>query len=208
MLGWIIAEEKTEGPAQVLTFAGIELDTLNMISRLPMDKLRNYSGMITEIQHCRKITMKEMKSIIGCLQFSTWLTQVELFHRLINTTIGINVPYHNITMNVECKKDLMMWRNFLLTPFYISELLAGIKKQLPSVDHRQLINHIILKKLIIHFDRSTSYENVCLFWLIVLVYILVKLPCQKTPKMSFLARFYKNVTAFWWMVKKDGNIVI
>ena len=50
-LGWPIAEEKTEGPVQILTFAGIELDTDLMISRLPVEKLRRYSGMIRDIEH-------------------------------------------------------------------------------------------------------------------------------------------------------------
>ena len=34
-----MAPEKTEGPNQVLTFAGIELDCLNLEARLPIEKV-------------------------------------------------------------------------------------------------------------------------------------------------------------------------
>lgn len=34
-----LAHEKTEGPPQILTFLGVELDTVQQISRLPANKL-------------------------------------------------------------------------------------------------------------------------------------------------------------------------
>ena len=37
-IGIPMAPEKTEGPDQVLIFAGIELDCLNLEARLPMEK--------------------------------------------------------------------------------------------------------------------------------------------------------------------------
>jgi len=45
-LGVLIAEQKTERPAQVITFLGIELDTIESQLRLPTEKLCRLQGEI------------------------------------------------------------------------------------------------------------------------------------------------------------------
>ena len=66
-----LAHRKTEGPSQCLTFLGIELDTKSMMARLPLDKLKAYSDYMTEMLSRNKCTLRELKSILGKLQFST-----------------------------------------------------------------------------------------------------------------------------------------
>ena len=67
-LGVPMAEEKTVGPAHVLTFAGIELDCLKHMARLPrkVDKCRQ---VITQFLSCKKVTLQELQSLIGLLNF-------------------------------------------------------------------------------------------------------------------------------------------
>ena len=43
-----MAPEKTVGPSFVLSFAGIELDTIKMEARLPEDKLTKCPSLIRE----------------------------------------------------------------------------------------------------------------------------------------------------------------
>lgn len=110
-----IAPEKTEGPDQVMTFVGIQLSSIDMIAQLPLDKLRKYSNMIYENICSRKITLHDMQSIIGCLQFATSVVVPgkAFIRRLIDTTIGIKMPSHYVTINKEAQLDLEMWGQFL-----------------------------------------------------------------------------------------------
>ena len=114
-LQWEIAEEKTEGPVQSLVFSGITVDTVLKLASLPLDKLQKYAALVDNASKSRKLTLKEMQQIIGCLQFSVRVVVPgkPFIRRLIDTTIGIQVPFHFVTLNKEAKKDLEMWATFL-----------------------------------------------------------------------------------------------
>ena len=68
-LGVPIAPEKTVGPSTVLSFAGIELDTCVMEACLPHDKLEKCKTMFQDLLQCKKVSLKEMQSLVGLLNF-------------------------------------------------------------------------------------------------------------------------------------------
>ncbi len=73
-LGVPIAMDKTsEEPAQVLTFLGIELNTLDMTASLPMDKLQTYSREVHRVsqENRANMTVRQLRSLVGKLQFAT-----------------------------------------------------------------------------------------------------------------------------------------
>lgn len=114
-LGVPMAEEKTVGPAHVLTFAGIELDCLKHEARLPREKVQKCLEVITHFLTRRKVTLKELQSLIGLLNFAcSIITPGRVFlRRLINLTLGISRPTHFIRLTSEAKKDLRIWQQFL-----------------------------------------------------------------------------------------------
>ena len=114
-VGVPLAWDKTTEPAQLCIFAGIELCTISMSAQLPLEKLRRYGKFIEETKTHRKITLQDMQSLIGCLQFATSvvLPGRAFLRRLIDTTIGIRKPFHYVTVNTEAKSDLHMWQDFL-----------------------------------------------------------------------------------------------
>ena len=61
-LGIPMAPEKTCGPSTILTFAGIELDTIRGESRLPEDKLLKCQHLIAAFLRRKKATLKELQS--------------------------------------------------------------------------------------------------------------------------------------------------
>ena len=63
-----IATHKTEGPSTVLTFLGIELDTLNGILRLPPVKLTLLRHEIIAWSAKKSCSKRELLSLIGQLQ--------------------------------------------------------------------------------------------------------------------------------------------
>ncbi|KAJ1125162.1 hypothetical protein NDU88_003599 [Pleurodeles waltl] len=54
-LGVLIAPDKTDGLAQILTFLGIELDTLHGMSKLPVEKVALFPGGLAS--ECRDDTI-------------------------------------------------------------------------------------------------------------------------------------------------------
>ena len=61
------------------------------------------------------MTLRELQSIIGQLQYSTCVvTPGKAFlRRMINLTIGISKPYYYVRLNKEAMQDLIMWSKFL-----------------------------------------------------------------------------------------------
>ena len=69
-LGIPIAPDKTFGPSTTLTFAGIELDSLKWGARLPTDKIETCIQCIASFLTRKKVTLKELQSLIGLLNFA------------------------------------------------------------------------------------------------------------------------------------------
>ena len=90
-----MAPEKTEGPSPFLSFAGIELDCSMNEARLPQEKVRKCLLAIRSLLGRKKVTLKELQSLIGLLNFAcSVVTPGRVFlRRLINLTIGINISY-------------------------------------------------------------------------------------------------------------------
>ena len=114
-LGVPIAEEKTVGPDTSLQFAGITLDSVLQEARFPEDKLRKCHALLTSFYSRRKVTLKELQSLIGLLNFtcSVILPGRAFLRRLIDLTIGLKHPHHRIRLSKDAKADLKVWMRFL-----------------------------------------------------------------------------------------------
>ena len=113
-LGVPIASEKTEGPTNVLCFLGLELNSDEMVVRLPMDKVHDIIQKIEAAMSKRKVTLKALQSLIGVLQFAcrAIIPGRPFCRRLINATCGVSNPYHHISVTQNMQKDLKMWLTF------------------------------------------------------------------------------------------------
>lgn len=69
-IGIPMAPDKTIGPDTSITFLGIELDTVKQEARLPQDKLSKCLEIICEFLHRKKVTLKELQSLCGLLNFA------------------------------------------------------------------------------------------------------------------------------------------
>jgi hypothetical protein len=59
-IGVPMTPEKTVGAENILAFAGIELDTLSMEARLPMDKTAKCKTLISTFLRRKKVTLREI----------------------------------------------------------------------------------------------------------------------------------------------------
>ncbi len=85
-----VAQHKTVCPCWCLVFLGAELDTNMMHVRLPVDKLQRYSLHIEDIIKAGKVSLRDLQSIIGQLQYATCVVNPGngFLRRLINLTIA------------------------------------------------------------------------------------------------------------------------
>ena len=100
-LGFPLALEKTVGPATVLQFTGITLDSVRMEAHLPEEKLKKCRNLLTDFLSCRSVCLKELQSLIGFNSCLIYLTK------------GINKPYYHIRLSKGARLDLDMWLRFL-----------------------------------------------------------------------------------------------
>ena len=104
-IGILIANEKTVGPATALQFELME-------AYIPEDKLNKCRTHFTDFWSRKSVTLKELKSLIGLLNFACCVVVPGrgFLHRLIdlidNSLIGIRKPRHHVRSTKESKDDL------------------------------------------------------------------------------------------------------
>ncbi len=106
-----IATEKTEGPSEIITFLGLELDSERMIVRIPSDKIADVVNKIQVMLSGQKTTLKAMQSLIGSLNFCCRAIVIgrPFCRRLINAICGLTKPRHHLRLNKGIRLDLGMW---------------------------------------------------------------------------------------------------
>ena len=106
---------KTVSPATCVMVHSIEVDTELMEARLPLDKLDDVLNLVTGFARRKKVTLRELQSLIGMMNFACKVTVPgrPFLHRLIDLTIGISRPNFHIRLNNEARLDLAAWLMFL-----------------------------------------------------------------------------------------------
>ncbi|XP_062587810.1 uncharacterized protein LOC134249476 [Saccostrea cucullata] len=114
-IGIPIKESKIVRPCTSLIFLGIELDSILMEKRLPQDKLTKARHLIQIHKSKKSITLQELQSIIGLLNFacSVVIPGRPFLRRLIDLSIGLTKPFHHRRLNKEARADLNAWGLFL-----------------------------------------------------------------------------------------------
>lgn len=114
-LGIPIAPEKTIGPSQILSFAGIELDSCLMEARLPLDKVEKCIGIISDFLKQKRVTLREVQSLTGLLNFACLVIVPgrAFLRRVIDSTIGVRSPNFSIRLTRSVREDLKVWLSFL-----------------------------------------------------------------------------------------------
>lgn len=112
-----LSQEKTEGPTTLLSFLGIEIDSVQMVFRLPEDKLRKLLDLVQGFCGVRKVTLRQMQSLLGSLVFACRIMPMgRVFSRRLSlATRGVQRPEHRIRLTKPLKADLAVWQTFLVS---------------------------------------------------------------------------------------------
>ena len=86
-----------------------------MEARLPREKLCRYKDLISEIMHRKNITLRELQSVIGCLNHCCYTIPSgrAFLRRLIDLTVGVELPHNHIRFNKAVRSGLKVWHTFL-----------------------------------------------------------------------------------------------
>ena len=116
-LGVPLAPEKTLGPLQAMSFAGIYLDSIDMSASLPEDKVIKFMGYIDQIMATKSATLKQVQSLTGMLNFACAVVEPAraFSRRLYDLTLGVTQSHHRIKITRAVKEDLHVWKTFLLS---------------------------------------------------------------------------------------------
>jgi len=114
-LGVPIKSEKTQRPTTCITIYGIEIDSKAMVARLPRDKIEKILLLLNEFKVKRKVTLRELQSLLGLLNFacSVIIPGRAFLRRLFDLIVGHTCPHYRITLNAEARADLRAWHEFI-----------------------------------------------------------------------------------------------
>ena len=110
-----LAAHKTVGPSQIISFLGIEINTLDSSCKLPVEKLQEYRSLVDLTLTSTKISMQKAKSLLGKLNFASAVVPAgrTFLRRLYDLTAGLYIPSKLRKLRARHKKDLRLWSRFL-----------------------------------------------------------------------------------------------
>ena len=114
-LGFPVSPDKVVGPSTIITFLGIELDSVAMEMRLPPVKVDRLKLTLASWRVRHAATKRQLQSIIGQLaDASAVVPQGRSFLRALIETMKIpKLPDHFVRLNLECRADLIWWSEFI-----------------------------------------------------------------------------------------------
>ncbi len=113
-LGMPLDERKEEGPSEVLTFLGLEIDTLKMEVRLPQEKLREMRGILKRWRGMKSCRRRDLESIVGSLNHACRAVRPgrAFKRRLQDLMTTVIRDDRRVRLNWEARADIEWWYQF------------------------------------------------------------------------------------------------
>ena len=110
-LGIPLEPSKLEGPSNCLTFLGIEVDTLDLQLRLPLEKLSRLMEELSRAKGRKAMSKKELQSLTGLLQHATKVIRPgRAFMRRLHALQSVgSSPLHNVRLSMVARADILWW---------------------------------------------------------------------------------------------------
>ena len=110
-LGFSINYAKLVGPARILTFLGVEIDTCAYTFALPLDKLRRLEQEVGETLDSKNITKRKLQSLVGKLNWASYVISGGRAHlrRIIDRINCLRSQHHRTRITEGIRADLIWW---------------------------------------------------------------------------------------------------
>ena len=82
---------------------------------MPLDKIENMLSKLAHFLKKKKVTLKELQSLLGLLNFATSciVPGRTFLRKLYDLTINVKFPHFKIRLTKEVKADMLVWVSFL-----------------------------------------------------------------------------------------------
>ena len=114
-LGFSIQWRKLVPPTQILTFLGLEINTIEQTLRLPVAKVQELKLCVQKWENKSSFSKKELQHILGKFNWAARMFRVArpLMRRLIDKCKILKKPSHRVRLDSDTREDLQMWGRFL-----------------------------------------------------------------------------------------------
>lgn len=114
VLGMPLDDTKEEGPSEVITFLGIEIDTRRMELRLPQTKLEELRGILKKWRGMKSCRRRDLESIVGSLNHACKVVKPgrAFKRRLLDLMTTVIRGDRQVRLNREARADLEWWHRF------------------------------------------------------------------------------------------------
>ena len=107
-----LADDKTAGPATILEFLGIELDTMSREARLPETKIKKAVHIIQSLINSKRVHRKKIESAHGYLNYCASIIPAgRAFLRSLAKLLRSESAW--VSLSNDVKLDLETWLHFL-----------------------------------------------------------------------------------------------
>ena len=134
-LGLPLHLEKCEGPSTILTFLGIELDSVQQLARLPPDKVDHILRLLQQWSQKKTCTRRDLESLISSLHHACRVVVPgrTFLRRMIDLLCCFRHRDHPIRLNVDFHRDLQWWFSFFKEWNGVSFFLSPAVSPLPDL---------------------------------------------------------------------------
>ena len=114
-LGFPTAPEKTFGPATIITFLGIEIDSVRQELRLPQDKLVRLQALVHQWSSRRHATKHQLQVLLGHLNHAVAVVKPgRTFTRSLIRSMSIpRQARDRVRLDEDSRSDILWWHLFL-----------------------------------------------------------------------------------------------
>ena len=113
-LGFYVSYKKLVSAGQKIRFLGIEMDSVKMELRLPVDKLMKLQELLKSFLNRRKASKKELESLAGVLSHCCKVVHGgrTFSRRVYDLVASVKKGGHKVRLNEEFRLDLKWWLEF------------------------------------------------------------------------------------------------
>ena len=114
-LGVPLNEDKIEGPATVLEFLGITLDTVVGEARLSEEKVSKLLELLISFDEKSSCRQKDLLSLVGVMSFACRVVVPgrSFLSRIIALAYSVKELHHRIKLPGHFRKDVRIWKRFV-----------------------------------------------------------------------------------------------
>lgn len=113
-LGVTLKPDKLTPPTTVLTFLGVQLDTVAQVASLPKEKLDMILVVLQNFSTLQKCTKQALLSLIGKLSFAAKVIPAGriFIRRLIDASMTASSNHHHVRISATVRADINWWLSF------------------------------------------------------------------------------------------------